>query len=248
MRKRMNISIIVLSLILLLVFNIVWKNELTKSLFFTICFIIVLWINMPCFISLSDIEKNNSLAALPFNLYAKLGILYPIIANVLLGAILYWQSQLTNKVEYSHSEIKKIYDNFGEDAVELYVIGKDLDFLYEKDYKKQTDRIEHLKEHCTLLCESTTDEKLMNLYKKVSVHGVEIRFYMQKDNVTGLKGQIKTDQNGIKKAIFTPRVNKKYRLLSTDNQFLVSTVLKRCMKVYKKKDVLCENDFLTIGK
>ena len=241
----MNISIIVLSLILLLVFNIVWKNELTKSLFFTICFIIVLWINMPCFISLSDIEKNNSLAALPFNLYAKLGILYPIIANVLLGAILYWQSRLTNKVEYSHSEIKKIYDNFGEDAVELYVIGKDLDFLYEKDYKKQTDRIEHLKEHCTLLCESTTDEKLMNLYKKVSVHGVEIRFYMQKDNVTGLKGQIKTDQNGIKKAIFTPRVNKKYRLLSTDNQFLVSTVLKRCNK---KKDVLCENDFLTIGK
>ncbi len=32
-----------------------------------------------------------------------------------------------------------------DDAVELYVIGKDLDFLYEKDYKKQTDRIEHLK-------------------------------------------------------------------------------------------------------
>ncbi len=32
----MNISIIVLILILMLVFNIVWKNELTKSLFFTI--------------------------------------------------------------------------------------------------------------------------------------------------------------------------------------------------------------------
>ena len=219
-------------------FNIVWKNELTKSLFFTICFIIVLWINMPCFISLSDIEKNNSLAALPFNLYAELGILYPIIANLLLGTILYWQSRLTNKVEYSHSEIKKIYDNFGEDAVELYVIGKDLDFLYEKDYKKQTDRIEHLKKHCTLLCESTTDKKLVDLYKKVSVHGVEIRFYMQKDNVTGLKGQIKTDQNGIKKAIFTSRVDKKYRLLSTDNQFLVSTILKQCMKVYKKVNVL----------
>lgn len=238
MGKRMNISIIVLILFLLLVFNIVWKNELTKSLFFTICFIIVLWINMPCFISLSDIEKNSSLAALPFNLNAEFGILYTIIANMLLGIILFLQSRLTNKVEYSHREIKKIYDNFGEDAVELYVIGKDLDFLYEKDYKKQTDRIEHLKNHCALLCESTTDEKLVNLYKKVSVHGVEIRFYMQKDNVTGLKGQIKTDQNGIKKAIFTPRVNKKYRLISTDNQFLVSTILKRCMKVYKKKDVL----------
>lgn len=234
----MKISIIVLILFLLFVFNIIWKNEFTKSLFFTICFIIALWINIPCFISLSDIEKNNSLALLPFNLNAEFGILYIIFANMLLGIILFLQSRLTNKVEYSHSEIKKIYDNFGEDAVELYVIGKDLDFLYEKDYKKQTDRIEHLKKHCTLLCESTTDEKLVDLYKKVSVHGVEIRFYMQKDNVTGLKGQIKTDQNGIRKAIFTPRVNKKYRLLSTDNQFLVSTILKRCMKVYKKKDVL----------
>ena len=43
----------------MLVFNIVWKNELTKSLFFTICFIIVLWINMPCFVSLSSLERVN---------------------------------------------------------------------------------------------------------------------------------------------------------------------------------------------
>lgn len=233
----MNIYIIVLILILMLVFNIIWKNELTKSLFFTVCFIIVLWINMPCFISLSDLEKNNSLAVLPFNLNAEFGVLYTIIANILLGIILFLQSWLTNKVEYSHREIKKIYDSFGEDAVELYVIGKDLDFLYRKNYKKQTDRIEHLKNHCTLLCEPTKDIKLLNLYKKISVEGVKIRFYMQKDNVTGLKGQIKIDQNGIKKAIFTPRVNKKYRLLKTDNQFLVSTILKRCMKVYKKKNL-----------
>lgn len=222
----------------MLVFNIVWKNELTKSLFFTICFIIVLWINMPCFVSLSSLEQENNLSMIPFYLNAKFGILYIIFANLLLGIILFLQFKLTNKVEYTHGEIKKIYDSFGDDAVELYVIGKDLDFLYEKDYKKQTDRIEHLKNHCTLLCELTTDEKLMNLYKKVSVYGVKIRFYIQKDNVTGLKGQIKTDQNGIKKAIFTPRVNKKYRLINIDNQFLVSTILNRCKKVYKKKDVL----------
>lgn len=237
MGKRMNISIIVLFLILLLMFNIVWKNELTKSLFFTICFIVVLWINIPCFVSLSNLEQGNNLATPPFNLYAKFEIVYTIFANILLGVILFLQSKLTNKTEYSHREIKKIYDSFGDDAVELYVIGKDLDFLYKEKYKKQTDRIEHLKNHCTLLCESTTDERLVNLYKKVSVYGVEVRFYKQKDSVTGLKGQIKTDQNGIKKAIFTPRINKKYRLLSTDNQFLVSTILERCIKIYEKKDV-----------
>ena len=229
--------IIVLILILFLVFNIVWKNELIKSLFFTICFIIVLWINIPCFVSLSNIEQSNNLATLPFNLNAKFGILYIIFANLLLGVILFLQSKLTNKIEYSHGEIKKIYDSFGDDAVELYVIGKDLDFLYEEKYKRQTDRIEHLKNHCKLLCESTTDEKLLNLYRKVAQQGVEIRFYIQKDNVTNLKGQIKTDQSGIKKAIFTPRLNKKYLLISTDNQFLVSTILERCIKVYQKSDV-----------
>lgn len=233
----MNISIIVLIIILMLVFNIVWKNELTKSLFFTICFIIVLWINMPCFVSLSSLEQGNNLAKFPFYLNDKFGILYVIIANLLLGIILFLQSKLTNKTEYSHREIKNIYDRFGDDAVELYVIGKDLDFLYKEKYRKQTDRIEHLKNHCKLLCEATTDENLLNLYRKVSKQGVEIRFYIHKDNVTNLKGQIKTDQNGIKKAIFTPRLNKKYFLLSTDNQFLVSTILERCIQVYEKNDV-----------
>lgn len=87
------------------------------------------------------------------------------------------------------------------------------------------------------MCEPTTDERLLNLYKKVSKQGVEIRFYIEKDNVTNLKGQIKTDQSGHKKAIFTPRLNKKYLLISTDNQFLVSTILEQCIKVYPQKDV-----------
>lgn len=181
--EKMKIHIIVLILILFLVFNIVWKNELIKSLFFAICFIIVLWINIPCFASLSDLEQGNSWTMLPFRLNAKYGILYTIFANILLGIILFLQSKLTNKVDYSHREIKKIYDSFGDDAVELYVIGKDLDFLYEKKYKKQTKRIEHLKNHCTLLCEKTTDEELLRLYERVLKQGVEIKFYAQKDNL-----------------------------------------------------------------
>lgn len=233
----MYIHIIALILVLFLIFNVIWQNELAKSLFFTICFIIVLWINIPCFVSFSNLEQSNNLATIPFKLNDKFGIIYTLIANLLLGAILYLQSKWTNKVEYSHKEIKKVYDSFGDDAVELYVIGKDLDFLYKEKYKKQTDRIEHLKNHCKLLCESTTDEKLLNLYRKVSEQGVEIRFYIERDNVINLKGQIKTDQSGIKKAIFTPRLNKKYLLISTDNQFLVSTILERCLKVYEKKDV-----------
>ncbi len=234
----MNVHISILIFILFLVFSIVWKNEWIKSLFFTICFIIVLWINIPCFVSISNLEQGNNLAEIPFKLYAKFGILYTIFANILMSVVLFLQSKFTNKVEYSHREIKKIYDSFGDDAVELYVIGKDLDFLHKNKYEKQTNRIEHLKNHCKLLCEPTTDNKLLDLYRGVSEQGVEIRFYMQEDNVTDLKGQIKIDQNGIKRAIFTSRVNKRYRLLRTDNQFLVSTILGRCIEVYEKKDVL----------
>lgn len=232
----MDIHILILAFILFVVFCIVWKNELIKSLFFTVCFIFTLWVNIPCFVNVSDLEKTNNLLMLPFKLYAELDIFYVICVNILLGIILFLQSKFTNKVEYTYKEIKKVYDNFGNDAVELYIIGKDLDFLYRSKFEKQTNRILHLKNNCKLLCELTKDEKLLDLYKKISKEGVEIKFYTQSDNITNLKGQIKIDQSGNKKAIFTSRLGKKYQLLNTENQFLVSTILERCNKVYKKLD------------
>lgn len=233
----MYIYILVLGLILFCVFCIVWKNELLKSLFFTVCFIITLWINIPCFVNISDLEKTNNLFMIPFNLNAKFGIFYILCANVLLVTMLFLQSKFTNKVEYTYKEIKRIYDDFGNDAVELYIIGKNLDFLYNDKFEKQTNRIIRLRNNCKLLCESTSNRQLLDLYKKVSKQGVEVKFYTQNDNITNLKGQIKTDQRGIKKAIFTTKINKKYLLLSVDNQFLVSTILERCIKVYGKLDV-----------
>ena len=232
----MYIHILILAVILFIVFCIVWKNELLKSLFFTICFIITLWVNIPCFVNVSHLEETNDFFMLPFKLYAEWDIFYIICANTLLGIILFLQSQFTNKVEYTYKEIKRVYDNFGNDAVELYIIGKDLDFLYRSKFEKQTNRILHLKSNCKLLCELTKDEKLLDLYKKISQEGVEIKFYTESDNITNLKGQIKIDQNGNKKAIFTSRLGKKYQLLNTENQFLVSTILERCNKVYKKFD------------
>lgn len=232
----MGIHILILAVILFIVFSIIWKNELIKSLFFTVCFIITLWINIPCFVKVSHLEEANNFFMLPFKLYAESDIFYIICANILLGIILFSQSKFTNRVEYTYKEIKRLYDNFGNDAVELYIIGKDLDFLYKPKFEKQTNRILHLKNNCKLLCELTTDEELLDLYKKISKEGVEIKFYTQSDNITNLKGQIKIDQNGNKKAIFTSKLGEKYQLLNTENQFLVSTILERCNKVYKKLD------------
>lgn len=230
----MYIRILLLGIILFAVFCIVWKNELLKSLFFTFCFIIILWINIPCYVEVSDLERTNNLTMLPFKLYAEFGIFYIIGANLLLGVLLYLQSKFTNKLEYSYNEIKRMYDNFGNDAIELYIIGRDLDFLYKDKFKKQTNRILHLKNNCKLLCESTKDVKLLDLYKKVSKEGVDISFCTQNDKITNLKGQIKIDQRGMKKAVFTSRRNKKYMMISIENQFLISTILDQCIKVYKK--------------
>lgn len=230
----MYIHILVLFSILFVVFCIVWKNELSKSLFYSVWFIITLWINIPCFVNESTLESNNNLIMFPHKLYTEWGIFYTVLANVILGIALFIQAKFSNGVTHTYKEIKRIYDNFSDDAVELYIIGKDLDFLYKKKFKKQTDRIIHLGNKCKLLCEPTKDKKLLELYNKISLHGVETRFYTESDNITNLKGQIKQDQNGIKKAIFTSRVNKKYLLLEIENQFLVSTILERCVEVYKK--------------
>lgn len=223
----MNIYIIVLGLILFFVFCFVWKNELLRNLFYTVWFIFTLWINIPCFVNGAVLDKTNNMVTLPFKLSSEWGICYTICANVLLGVTLFLQSRFSNNEAYTYKAIKRKYDDFSNDAVELYIIGKDLDFLYKEEFEKQTERITHLGNNCKLLCESTTKSELLDLYKKVSEHGVEIKFYTQNDNITNLKGQIKLDQSGIKKAIFTPRLNKKYQLLNIENQFLISAIIER---------------------
>lgn len=234
--------IIVLFFIILCLYCIILKKKFFTSLSFTISFILVLWVNIPCFINLSsnDLEMlglNNKFLILPFILNEQLSILYIIIANIALGVLLLWQSAIINKKKYTYDEIKKIYDEFGRDAIELYVIGRDLDFLYKENFEKQTDRIEHLRDKCNLLCEFTSDEKLLELYKKVSEHGVQIKYYTQNDDIINLKGQMKTDQSGVKKAIFTSKSEQYFRVLYIENQFLISTIINLCNKVYKKFDV-----------
>ena len=93
----MDIHILVLAVILFVVFSIIWKNELIKSLFFTVCFIITLWVNIPCFVNVSHLEETNNFFMLPFRLYAELDILYIIGANILLGIILFYNLNLQIK-------------------------------------------------------------------------------------------------------------------------------------------------------
>ncbi len=233
----MILNILVLFIVFFLIACILSRHALLKNLFYTVMFIITLWINIPCFCNAPLAENTNNIIAFPFKFYNEWGIVFTICANILLGAILYLQDAFFNSATCSYKEIKKIYDSFGNDAVELYIIGKDLDFLFKKGFETQTERIVHLGHRSRLLCEPTTDADLLDLYRKASAQGVEVRFYTQSENITNLKGQIKLDQSGYKKAIFTSKKNNRYLLLSIENQFLVSTILDRCGEIYRKSTI-----------
>lgn len=230
----MHVNVLLLWVVITIVSYFTFKRKALKSIFYSVVFVCTLWINVPCFLSTSAIEIDSSLTMLPFKLSKELGFLYTILANIFLCAILVLQERLFNSITFTHKEIKKIYDNFSDDAAKLYIIGKDLDFLYGDKYEKQTERIEHLGNNCTLLCEPTEDPNLLRLYKKVQQKGVKVGFYTENGNITSLKGQIKIDQTGNKSAIFTPKKGKKHLLLQIENQFLVSAILERLLDVYEK--------------
>lgn len=234
----MIFSIVILTVIFFVTFYIISKNKLTESILFTVWFIVTLWINIPCFVVLPDgVDVDSNLIMLPFKINNEFGMPFIIMANIVLNVTLYWLTKISGRDTYSYKEIKSKYDEFVDDAMELYIVGKDLDFLYKNSFKKQTNRILHLGSKCNLLCESTKDQQLLELYGKVRQQGVEVRFYKDKDNLTNLKGQIKIDQNGNKKAIFTMRKSGKYLLISIENQFLVGAILERYIEVFKKADL-----------
>lgn len=219
--------------------DILVEKKFKKSLFFTSWFILTLWLNVPCFVSIAPSEMDSSFfGALPFRLYRWGNVGYIIIVNLMLAFVWYLQEKFWENRTHSYKEIKKIYDDFGIDATALYIIGKDLDFLGKENFKKQTDRIVHLGNKARLLCEATNKSDLLDLYKRVGEKGVKIKFYTKSDNITNLKGQIKVDQNGNKKAIFVSKLNKKYSLLEIENQFLITAILQQYDRIYEKAEAV----------
>lgn len=101
-----------------------------------------------------------------------------------------------------------------------------------------TERIKHLGSQCKLLCEVTNDTELCQLYREICEFGVKIKCYAESDNITNLKGQIKIDQKGYKKAIFVCKQDKKYEMIKIDNQFLIASILEKYKEIYNKASAL----------
>lgn len=128
--------ILLMLIVLFFIYAYLWDKKLLKSIVFSLFFVFSLWINIPCFIDITIVKFDNVIIMFPFILYDKWGLLYIIFANIIMAVVIYLQDFFTNKSFYSYREMKKIYDNYGMDGVELYIIGKDVDFLFRDGFEK----------------------------------------------------------------------------------------------------------------
>lgn len=222
---------------------ILWRKQLglLKSVLFSSFSVLTIWVNAPLFIDANAIQNStfSSLLSFPFYIYSQIGggIVYIILTNVILCIASHYADSFLNRKYYTHKEVKRKYDNFVEDAARLYVIGRDIDFLDKDDYKSQADRIKSLRDSCSLLCEKTDDIKLLKLYKRVVEDSrVGIRFYQKDKSITNLKGQIKIDQRGNKKALFMSKEGTKYIVIEMEHHFLVQAILDRYIQVYEQAE------------
>ena len=212
-----------------------------KSVFFSTLSVLAIWINAPLFIDINAMQNSIPLCSLsfPYYIYSQKegGVVYLILANVVLCIVSYYGDRLLNRRFYTHKEVKRKYDKFVEDAAQLNIIGRDIDFLSKEDYKSQTNRIKSLRGRSLLLCEKTDDSKLLELYKNVAENShVGIRFYQKDESLTNLKGQIKIDQSGNMKALFMSKKGTKYIVIEMEHRFLVQAILDRFNQVYEQAE------------
>ena len=231
---------IIILFTLFLFFFLVKQITLLKSLLLSFLLLVAIWLNAPFFLGNAILQESISegLFSWPCTVSQKEDwLVYYVLANAVLVVASYYVDRFMNKKYYSHSEVKKKYDAFVADATQLYVIGRDIDFLNKKEYKIQSDHIKGLHNRSELLCEKTNDRDLLKLYQSVTEEsGVGIRFYQKNDSLTNLKGQIKIDQSGNLKALFISRKGTRYTVIEMEHNFLVHAILDRFNQVYEQAE------------
>lgn len=179
-------------------------DALLKSLLFSVWICIIIWLNAPNFLSIIDGSTlKKSVFTLPFELFYNYGIAYTIISDALLtSAGILFGKQWAADSKYSKSQTKKEFDTFIQNATEIKIIGRDLDFLLNNNYSSQLSKIKKLKQKAKLLCEQTNDEELIKLYRDLIENGNQVRCYSSRDGIANIKGQIKTDNSKSTYGIF----------------------------------------------
>lgn len=192
-----------------------WKNEkpVWKSVMFSVWTCAIFYLNAPNFLFISEKDKlKTAFFYIPVSMYESIGVVYFFISNLLLAAVGAYLGQNRNtKNKFNGWKIKEKFDNFILDATEVKIIGRDLDFLLDKDYHGQWEKITKLRGNAKILCERTNDIKLIGLYHELLENGIQIRSYTSRDGIANLKGQIKVDEHKKSAGLFVLKYPKSSR-------------------------------------
>lgn len=123
---------------LIIVFGVWFKSEINmrRTIMYTVWTFVIFWVNLPTFfVGTEQLKMKYSLLEIPFNLYNLLGVGYVIFANILLAIAGSWIGKSWDKVIcVDEKTIKNKFDSFTNDAAELKIIGRDLDYLANERY------------------------------------------------------------------------------------------------------------------
>lgn len=224
-----------------------FKNDgnIKRTVVYTIWTFAIFWFNTPSFfIGVEGLTPKYALFNIPFELYKIFGIWDVVVGNILLmlaGGAIGSSWDRTNYVD--EKNIKRKFDRFSKDASELRIIGRDLDFLNNSEYKDQTEHIKKLKDKAYLLCEQTSDPELIELYYQLIQNGNHVRYYTQREGIANLKAQIKIDMHRKESGLFATKidystkrgildVNNPFEVKEFDSGFLLHTISKEYDQVF----------------
>ncbi|MCT4507270.1 MAG: hypothetical protein N4A48_00665 [Tepidibacter sp.] len=237
----------VLFLVCILIIYSVWlyfrfNKHIALEILITGALITVIgWINIPNFFVLDSKLISDDIRFLPYKFANKYNIFYIIISSTVLVSLIEAMKvlqKITFSSEISTRKINKKYDNFVKDAVELYVIGSDLDFL--KDNKDQFNKFKQLRSNCKILCTSNSiGNNLKSKYKELLDSDVDIRRIdssTSQNSFSKLRGHIKIDSTGRTKCLFVEKTleGSKYNKIEITNGFIIQSLKEEFISMHSE--------------
>lgn len=234
-------------LVCIIIIYAVWlyfrfNKYIALEILITGAFIIVIgWINIPNFFALDIALIGENIRFLPYRWANEYSIVYVIISSTLLVSLIEAMKVLQKNAFSSEISIRKInskYDDFVKDAVELYVIGSDLDFL--KKNKVQLDKFKQLRSNCKILCNSNSiDDDLKSKYKELLDSDVELRRIdssTSENSFSRLRGHIKVDSTGKTKCLFVEKTaeGSKYNRIEITNGFIIQSLKNEFISIHNE--------------
>ena len=238
--EYLNIIPFILMIVIVFISWFKGSGNAKRTIMYTIWSMAIFWLNIPNLLNVVDgFEIKYMWLKLPFQLAETGGIIYYILSNILLAiAGIYIEKNWEKSQRISEKEVKKEFDSFTSDASEIKIIGRDLDFLSDNNYKQQREHIKKLKNKAKLLCEQTNDSSLIKLYHELIENGNQIRYYTKKEGIANLKAQIKIDTRTRPAGLFATHIDyahenkKQFELMTLDSGFLLQTISKEFDRVF----------------